>query len=400
MEAVYLNQETQEESHLTRSLVINIPFCRALCEYCNFSKLRVNGSDLIKDYLVALEEEISFVATTEPLTLKSISLVGGTPTILTIEQISSFLPNVTKTCKVKEGEQDLEVIIEANPEDLTLEYCKKLSELGVTQLNVGVQSFIALELEALGRKHTVDMARTAIENALSAGIPKIATDIALGLPRQEVRSLVYSLRTAMLLGVTQINLISLEEITPCLELNRLQELARAGINELRALGYERYGNVTFIRCGDPCRADLLYSAAENYRGVGYAAHSFYMKDNFLIEERNSSRLQDYLKYKGQFTTSTIYNVRDGASLIIERGLLGCSGLNIQRFEKLLEINFKKNYQEELHQLFMKEEIEIDGNFIKLTDDGAVNHQEVIALFKDAPLKVADREAFREQRATA
>ena len=131
-------------------LYIHIPFCKSKCVYCGFYST-VNQKT-VEQYVSALEEEMTLRKNeTTGETIHTVYFGGGTPSILQISQLQKIINSIKQHFLV---ENNAEITIEANPEQLTAEYCKNLKSLGFNRISIGIQSFHDEILQFLGRKHT------------------------------------------------------------------------------------------------------------------------------------------------------------------------------------------------------------------------------------------------------
>ena len=171
------------------SVYIGIPFCPSICEYCTFSSYPVEKyKDRVKDYLKALEKEMSFVETycnaqRRKRTLHSIYVGGGTPTSLGAQDLSRLMTMIRETLPMNEV---LEFTVEAGrPDSIDREKLEILKRGGVNRLSINPQSMLQDTLKRLGRTHTVDQVREAFRQAREVGFDNINMDIIVGLPEED-----------------------------------------------------------------------------------------------------------------------------------------------------------------------------------------------------------------------
>lgn len=160
------------------ALYIHIPFCQRKCNYCSFVSYESRQAD-IPVYLRALKAEMTQRAGGE--SVSSIYFGGGTPSLLSAEQVSDLLATIHSLFAVDKG---AEISIEANPGTVDKAYLKAIRELGVNRLSLGVQSLNDRELYLLGRIHNASEARDAVAFARSAGFDNLNLDLIYGLPGQ------------------------------------------------------------------------------------------------------------------------------------------------------------------------------------------------------------------------
>ncbi|MEE3203603.1 MAG: radical SAM protein, partial [Acidobacteriota bacterium] len=144
-------------------LYLHIPFCSAICDYCNFNR-GLYDEALKQRYVNAIKDEIE--RWDDGRSVDSIFFGGGTPSLLTAKDVSEILAACRTTFTVTSG---VETTLEMNPESCTSSHVKELLAAGITRVSLGVQSFLDHELKRLGRAHTVSEARAAITAIRSAG---------------------------------------------------------------------------------------------------------------------------------------------------------------------------------------------------------------------------------------
>ena len=171
------------------SVYIGIPFCPSICEYCTFSSYPVKKyKDRIKDYLHALEKELSFVETfrnsqRRKRVLHSIYVGGGTPTSLGEQDLRRLMTMIREKLPMDEV---LEFTVEAGrPDSITREKLDILKDAGVNRLSINPQSMLQDTLKRLGRTHTTEQVREAFRMAREVGFDNINMDIIVGLPEED-----------------------------------------------------------------------------------------------------------------------------------------------------------------------------------------------------------------------
>lgn len=176
---------------------IGIPFCPSRCVYCSFPSNQAKEENISR-YLLALHREIDFVA--ENMNEKgwypeSLYIGGGTPTILSSEQLDSLLIHTTNAFDLSHLK---EFTVEAGrPDTITIEKLKVLRRHGVDRISINPQSMIASTLERIGRAHRPEDIIEAYWMTKEAGIPVINMDLIAGLPGEEVDDFVFSLESLL-----------------------------------------------------------------------------------------------------------------------------------------------------------------------------------------------------------
>ena len=159
-------------------IYIHIPFCKQACHYCNF---HFSTSLRHRDEMVtAICKEIDLQK--DFLTNKNLTTIyfgGGTPSLLETSEINQILERLSKNYS---WENNIEITLEANPDDITTEKISKLRAGGVNRLSIGIQSFIDSELLASNRAHNSDESLKAVQICQDAGIDNLRIDIIYGMP--------------------------------------------------------------------------------------------------------------------------------------------------------------------------------------------------------------------------
>jgi len=159
-------------------IYIHIPYCKKKCVYCDFySVLSMETKDLFPDLVV---KELTLRSEyLDNKNIESIYFGGGTPSLLSAEQISKILDAIAKEFSVT---RKAEITLEANPDDLSELLLRNLLELGINRLSIGVQSFRDDDLKFLGRRHNASLAENTIKWATKVGFDNVSIDLIYGLP--------------------------------------------------------------------------------------------------------------------------------------------------------------------------------------------------------------------------
>lgn len=263
------------------ALYLHIPFCLRKCAYCDFASCASpHQAPLMHDYAQSLQAMVRQVG--ESCLLDSLATAyigGGTPTMLAPEDLGNLAATVCSYGAIRE------LSCEANPESLTPTHLAALRDGGATRISLGVQSFIDEELRALGRVHTGQKAREALQTALASGL-RVSCDLMGAIPYQTPQSFAYSIGQAVQLGVGHLGVYPLiiEEGTPFYAAVESGYMAQpsedseadamlAAQRILPAQGFSRYEVASYSRPGEVCLHNLAYWNGTPYLGLGVAAAS-------------------------------------------------------------------------------------------------------------------------------
>ena len=176
MWVVLLSDRADEVAATPFGIYVHVPFCERRCGYCAFTTVAVgdpdsgDAADRIERYVSAAIAEIrtaaGSLAGTAP-SLTSVFFGGGTPTMLSADQLGRVLGAVTDSFAVRD---DLEVTVESNPDGLRPGQLAGLREAGVTRMSFGMQSIRRRVLELLDRTHDPERALAAAGEAREVGL--------------------------------------------------------------------------------------------------------------------------------------------------------------------------------------------------------------------------------------
>ncbi|MCB9565584.1 MAG: radical SAM family heme chaperone HemW, partial [Kofleriaceae bacterium] len=282
---------------------IHFPWCRKLCPYCDFAVMVAHHEPPHEAYRDAVVAELAArAAAVEGRRLRSIYLGGGTPGLWRPDCVGDVVAAVLAAAAAP-GPDALEITIEVNPTDVTAARLAAWRDAGVNRVSIGVQSFDAAELAALGRDHWAGDGPRAVELALAAGLRSVSADLIAGTPAGLVAapsssppsSSVAAARGAPAASIaaliaTGVPHASVYELT-IEPRTRFGKLARRGAlvprpdDELAALyeanhraleaaGLEHYEISSYARPGHRAVHNSLYWSGAEYLGLGAGAASF------------------------------------------------------------------------------------------------------------------------------
>ena len=266
------------------NLYLHIPFCASRCSYCDF--YTQVGGRWRRDFLSALLGELRLRRDELPEGeyIEHIYLGGGTPSLLTIEELHQIFSLISELYPCTyEGE----ITIECNPDDVTEAYAEGLASLPINRVSMGVQSFDADDLTFLNRRHSAQQVHSAIRALRQCGITNLSLDLIYGLPRQTEAKWRANIKEFLALGVPHLSAYHLiyEEgtaLTRLVERGKVKPVGEEAsllffqmlIDELRVAGYEHYEISNFALPGLHARHNTGYWQGVPYLGFGPSAHSF------------------------------------------------------------------------------------------------------------------------------
>ena len=266
-------------------IYIHIPFCKQACHYCNF---HFSASTKLLDPMVqALCKEIAlqqhFFEAPNAL-IDTIYFGGGTPSLLPSHATAQILATIKKYFNLS---AQIEITLEANPDDITREKLISLKSMGINRLSIGVQSFVNEDLIWMNRAHRSEAAVQAIELAKAVGIHNISIDLIYGIPTLTNESWIQNINKAIALEVQHLSCYALT-VEPKTPLNALIlkgekediDTAKQAVHfELLTkhathTGYEHYELSNLALPGYRSKHNTSYWQQKKYLGIGPSAHSY------------------------------------------------------------------------------------------------------------------------------
>ncbi|PZP52150.1 MAG: coproporphyrinogen III oxidase [Pseudopedobacter saltans] len=264
------------------SIYIHIPFCKQACNYCNFHfSTTLNTVEEMTDAIV---QEIKLRQNYIEDTIESIYFGGGTPSILTIKQLEDILTKVQETFPIS---KDVEITLEANPDDISSEKLKEWKQLGINRFSLGVQSFFEEDLFWMNRAHNAFQAENSIKSLQDAGFHNITIDLIYGTPTLSDEKWRANVQKAIDLNIPHLSCYALT-VEPGTALDKMiQKHKKENVDSEKQArhfeqlmlwsslsGYDHYEVSNFAKPGFRSRHNSSYWQGKHYLGVGPSAHSF------------------------------------------------------------------------------------------------------------------------------
>lgn len=349
------------------SLYLHIPFCRHRCSYCDFNTYTTIG-DLKDAYAAALADEIEQVGEGNGPLAHTIYLGGGTPSLMTAEQLAKIFRAANDAFFLPEN---AEITLEANPDTVDLEYLIALRKLGVNRISFGAQSANEDELTLLGREHDFTAVIRAMELSRAAGFENLNLDLIYGLPDQSILSWEQSLRAALELEPEHLSLycLTIEDGTPMHrwlwsgiitppDPDIAADQFELACDLLSVDGFIHYEISNWARPGRECKHNLSYWRNDQYLGLGAGAHGHAAGYRYWVVKQPKAFIRRMAgKNEARFPWSSAVdgkkklNFRETMSdvLITQLRLLQ-EGLEIRAFKKQFGLSPHEAYPGEIEQL--------------------------------------------------
>ncbi len=367
-------------------IYLHIPFCIQRCSYCNF--FSVVSINLVNEVINAIIKELSIrkdYLKNEPV--QTIYFGGGTPSLLTIQQIEKLLNTVYTNFPV---EQNAEITFEANPDDLTKKYLFDLKKVGINRLSIGIQSFDDDKLKILNRRHNATQAHEAVREAQKAGFNNISIDLIYGLPFQSLDEWGADLDKAFSLSIQHLSAYGLtfeektllskqkeKKIIEPADEELMIEMYELLLEESSKKGFDAYEISNFSLPGFYSRHNSSYWNQTPYLGVGPSAHSY----NGISRQWNVAAIQKYTE--GILKNSTFYeqeilSLEDRYNEYVLLGLRTKNGINIDALEQNFGTELKDFCLENIKTFIDNEKAYRCGSFLRLNTKGKLISDTIIA----------------------
>ena len=274
------------------SLYIHIPWCVRKCPYCDFNSHEARGNAPEQDYIAALTADLEAAL---PLIwgrkIYTVFFGGGTPSVFSAAGIEQIIAAVRARLPLS---VEAEITLEANPGTFETEKFRAFRAAGVNRLSIGIQSFNAAHLTALGRIHNGDEAHRAIDIAREH-FDNFNLDLMYGLPGQSIDEARADIATALAIAPPHLSVyhLTLEPNTyfhrypPALPDDDVTaEMQKNAEDALAAAGYRHYETSAFAQPGRQSRHNMNYWTFGDYLGIGAGAHSkISFRDRILRQAR-------------------------------------------------------------------------------------------------------------------
>ena len=378
-------------------LYIHIPFCSAICNYCNFNRGLFDAA-LKEQYVAALLREIAAKGDGPAAAeADTIFFGGGTPSLLEPSEIAAIISACRAAFAVT---PDAEITLEANPETVTPERLAGFRAAGVNRLSYGVQSFRDDELQRLSRLHSASRAADAFGMARAAGFDNISLDLMMWLPQQSIAQWLESVDALVDLGPDHASLYILE-LYPNAPLR--EAMARAkwslapdddaaemyleAMTRLDRAGYHQYEISNVAREGRESRHNLKYWTDGEWLGFGCGAHS----TRRAVRWKNLSSTTDYIAAVaagGQLDAERReLTAREALEEALFTGLRLVRGIDLNAVKTRYGADVWALYGHELERFRDTGLLIYDGRLLRLSRAGMLLANEIMSLFLPPPLKL-------------
>ena len=358
-------------------IYIHIPFCKQACHYCNFH-FSTNGDradDMVDAIIKEMDLRIDFFSKSD--VINTIYFGGGTPSLLTQPQLSRLMEAIHSRHRIS---SNVEVTLEANPDDLTREKLVALMSAGINRLSIGLQSFHDSELNLMNRAHSAQESTSCVKTAQDVGITNISIDLIFGVQGSTLESWQSNLQNAIDLDVPHMSCYNLT-VEPKTALAHMVKVGKISdvddelsaqqfgltMGLLGSKGYDHYEISNYARDGLLSNHNTNYWKSVPYLGLGASAHSYDGSDRSWNIANNALYLQSITQDTVPITVESLSH-KDRINEYIMTGLRtkwGCERDQISRILPECEIGIFENARTFMDQGLLKE----SETVLQLTQSG-------------------------------
>jgi len=372
-----------------KGLYVHIPFCETICRFCPFVK-SVGSEERIAQYISALEIEFRLIGTAERFqswNIDAIYIGGGTPSVLSNEQFARLFQAIRQNLHLADN---CEITVEMEAKSASREKLLCLKELGTTRVSFGLQTFDPIIRPILNLTPTQEQLNETI--SLFAEIfPDNNMDMIVGLPGQDEDAMLRDMEKAIACGISSISVYPMDYVMTLpslLDRIRRKEIPAPpdGIRlknmfyEARHLLRSKFTEYNIYSYGNeratPSRYmfGIVYGGYYNqYIGVGCSSYTYLqglMYQNITSEAEYVQRLHDGLS---PVHVSSPYHA-------YEKGLVFFPKLMRYDLRELRSLDLEPLYQERIERLISEGLLWIDGDLLRLTDEGEKNYAALMVEF--------------------
>ena len=364
-------------------IYIHIPFCKQACHYCDF---HFSTSMKKKEEMVmAIAKELQMRKSEFELLdgarsdskIETIYFGGGTPSVLTSEEINFLIAAVYSNYSVIENP---EITLEANPDDLSSERIIELSKSKINRLSIGIQSFFEDDLQLMNRAHNSAEAKKCLEEATQY-FDNISLDLIYGIPGMSNEKWKQNIETALSMGIPHISSYALT-VEPKTALNKLiqtgkiaapkdevaQEHFAVLVEMLEANDFIHYELSNFGKANYFSKNNSAYWLGKKYLGIGPSAHSY----DGVSRSWNVSNNALYLKSIQENKLPNeieILSITDRYNEYIMTGLRTIWGVSLDRIETEYGMEYLNYLNKQVRKFLEDDLVFIENKIVKPTAKG-------------------------------
>jgi len=354
-------------------IYLHIPFCKQACHYCNFhfsTSLRQKDG-MVAAILKELELQRAYLQNEK---VETIYFGGGTPSLLNQKDFDQIFQKINQIYDVAAS---AEITLEANPDDLTVEKLKELSDSPVNRLSIGIQSFSEEDLKFMNRAHNSREAFDCIENAKKAGFENLTIDLIYGTPTMSDEQWEENMNQTFAFEIPHVSCYCLtvepntaldhfvkNKKAPAVDEDRAATQFDRLIERMKAEDYDHYEISNFGKKGWYSKHNSAYWLGAKYLGIGPSAHSFDGESRQWNVANNSKYIRsldegNLLFEKEELSPEIRYNE------YVMTALRTIWGVDLEK----IETRFQAHFLKEIQPFLKNETAHRVGNIFTLTEKG-------------------------------
>jgi oxygen-independent coproporphyrinogen-3 oxidase len=386
-------------------LYFHVPLCQAKCAYCDFLSWPVEslGPGRRGRIVHSLEREIDLAAakhkTLRGRPLDSIYFGGGTPSLLQPGEVERLIRHALKVFEPRgfvrstwtgdpdepaagDTERTVEITLECNPAGARGPRIEEYARAGVNRVSLGVQSFDGNILRALGRAHSPDDARHAIDSVRGAGFLSWGMDLIFGAPESSIDQWRRDLQETISCEPLHVSVygLTLHEGTRLHERHvggqvqlpgedAQREMFLVARETLRDAGWLHYEISNYAQPGHHSRHNSLYWNGGEYLGVGVGAHSYFGGERYANPEALDEYLEAVEGARYPAVAEPPVSLRSRRAERIMLALRQCEGIDPHRLSRDLGCDFITEYAREVKRLGEAGLLALSAHNVRLTEEG-------------------------------
>jgi oxygen-independent coproporphyrinogen-3 oxidase len=356
-------------------IYLHIPFCKQACHYCDFHfSTTLNRKD---EMIEAIDIELGLRKDELAKPIKSIYFGGGTPSMLSVDEISRLIDTIYDNYQI---DKDQEITLEANPDDLSLEYLNALANSKVNRLSIGVQSFNDNDLTIMNRAHRSDQAKRCITMAKNL-FKNISIDLIYGIPdmrmddwkRNLEKFLSYKIPHLSAYALTIEHKTALKHFIEKGKINSVNDKEyekqyRLLLKVMEENDYINYEFSNFGKEGYFSKNNLNYWQRRTYIGIGPSAHS-YDGSRRTWNVRNNIRYIQAISKNELPIESEFLTVDNKFNEHIMTGLRTMWGVSLDMIENRYGAEYKEYLVDQAKESIGNELMHIENGCLKISKKG-------------------------------
>ncbi len=357
-------------------IYIHIPFCKQACHYCDFhfSTNISQKSNLVNAIVKEIKLQKEYLSGE---IVETIYFGGGTPSLLTTQELDSILQEIYKNFLVSDHP---EITLEANPDDISGEKISSFKALNINRLSIGIQTFHTPFLSWMNRAHNAEDAQKALDLCFGNDFNNLTIDLIYGIPHENHSIWENDLQTILKYPIKHVSAynLTIEPQTAFGKWKKSGKLTEAPdsfsaeqmqilVQRLENEGFEHYEISNFAKQSHYSKHNTAYWQGKKYLGIGPSAHAF----NQISRQHNISNNKAYISalQKDQLPFEIeILSEKDKANEMIMTGLRAIWGVNISRLKEFRSLDFTA-FSKALSVWETKNMVFTENQVVKLTKAG-------------------------------